>query len=159
MTKLVRRDKCKPLVKTEAAQKRMRPAVGAEIAAMCLFQERQCPFADTSEFGDHGFLTGEIARRDDFWRFAFDDAGFDEGDGEMKALEETDGPGGFADDAVGTAEGVALDLAEMGDNVASGPAIGSWGSGPVRSGDGVGGVQEALLRSLKLFEGSLQAGR
>ena len=49
MTDLMRGDQCEPIVKIQIAEKWMRPVIGAQIAVLCLFEERQCPFADTAQ--------------------------------------------------------------------------------------------------------------
>src|SRR6266851_9887149 len=88
MANLMGRNKPGPIIKIQRPEKRMPPAVNATVTSMCLFQECQCPFADTSQFREHGFLAGKQHRLERNGAFLFDEAAFHQRQRQMKALEK-----------------------------------------------------------------------
>ena len=99
----------------------MSPTVPTQIATVCLVQERQCPFADTSQLREHGLFASQ-----EFWflrngAFALNNAAFHQCDRQMKPLKEGYGQRRFSDDPVGISKDAAFHLAEMRDKLRSRP--------------------------------------
>ena len=122
----------------------MPPTVNATVTSMCLFQERQCPFADTSQFGEHGFFVGQQFRLKRDRAFALDNPAFHQRDRQVESIEKRDGQRRFADDAVGVAQNAAFYLAEMPDQLCGGPGAFIGQCAPILGRNGIGRAENQL---------------
>ena len=78
---------------------------------LCLFQERQCPFAHSSQFGEHALLAGNQFRIDCDRAFAFDEAQLHNYKRNMETLRIRNRQREFANCAIGVGQNARFYLA------------------------------------------------
>ena len=136
----------------------MRPAIRTKIAGACFFQERKCSFPNSAKIGEHGFFFGKKFGVEGNWRLTADDPRFDKEQREMKPLVHRYGLWSVADDAVGSAEDGAFDLAKMGNDFSGRPAsIGRTETPKMRRNE-VRSGEKTMLGTVELFNDAIKAG-
>src|SRR5882762_3695538 len=136
----------------------MSPTVPTQIAAVCLVQERQCPFAHTSQLREHGLFASQ-----QFWvlrngAFAPNDAALHQRDRQMKPLEEGYRQRRFSDNPIGISQDAAFHLAEVCHQLCSRPTGWAGRNVPLRWVYRISGGQETLLRAPEFFDCGFQVG-
>ena len=102
----------------------MSPAIRPQVAMPCLLKERQCPFAYTSQTGEHDFLVGKLRRSPhDRRHLALGHTRFNQSQRNVQALVERYGQRRFPDDTLGEAPHAALDVRKVGYEFGGRPAI------------------------------------
>lgn len=137
----------------------MRPVVGLEISGACFLQERESSFSKIPEIRQHGLLFTEKPGIEGDRRFAANKPSLDHQKRKMEFLKKWDRPGDVANDAIGTSQNGALDLAEVSDDFGGGPPIIARAHLPLLRRNLVGSSQERLLGEMELFRDTRQIGQ
>ena len=152
----MRGDKGKPSVKIQIPEKRMSPKVFTELPPACLFEERQCLFADTQQLGEHHLFADKIVRRHhDRRRAALHEARFDQRERQVQASIKGQGARPLLNKPVGIEKDAAFDQAQMGDQLAGRPAMRARLCKPVRRANTGCGSKEGLLRDVEFLDDGL----
>lgn len=123
----------------------MRPVVGSEISRACFLQERERSFPKIPEIRQHGLLFAKKPGIEGDWRFAANKPSLSHQKRKMEFLKKRDRPGDVANDAIGTSQNGALDLAEVSDDFGGRPPIIARAYLPLLGRNLIGGSQKGLL--------------
>jgi hypothetical protein len=130
-----------------------------EISGACFLQECERSFPKVSEIRQHGLLFAEKPGIEGDRRFAANKPSLDHQKRKMEFLKQWDRPGDVANDAIGTSQNGALDLAEVSDDFGGGPSIFARAHLPLLGRNLVGSSQERLLGEVELFRDTRQIGQ